>query len=114
LVLLRQELSAILRGRYGDWFPLQRRAPAMQGFRFRRECRMETIVRTMSVVGALLAMILAGTAAVQAGPWCAWYDPYTYNCGFHSLKQCQATIFGDSSAYCAPNPRGGNSRRRGY
>jgi uncharacterized protein DUF3551 len=39
----------------------------------------------------------------SAGAWCAWYDVYTYNCGFYTLQQCQQTILGDFGAYCAPN-----------
>jgi len=34
------------------------------------------LVLTFAVLGS-------GTSA-QAGPWCAFYDSSTYNCGFHS------------------------------
>jgi hypothetical protein len=39
-----------------------------------------------------LPFLDAGEA--RAGAWCAWYDPYTYNCGFNTFQQCQATISG--------------------
>jgi hypothetical protein len=46
----------------------------------------------------------------SAGAWCAWYDVYTYNCGFYTLQQCQQTILGDFGAYCARIS--GNSNER--
>jgi hypothetical protein len=49
-----------------------------------------------------LALALAGAAGARAGAWCAWYDPYTYNCGFNTFQQCQATVLG-AGGYCAPN-----------
>lgn len=50
----------------------------------------------------MLALALAGLSQFAAGaakaevhyPWCAWYDDYTYNCGFTSLGQCRANISG--------------------
>ena len=27
-------------------------------------------------------------------PWCARYNAYTYNCGFTTWQQCQATVSG--------------------
>jgi hypothetical protein len=48
-----------------------------------------------------LTLIAAATGA-QAGSWCAWYDPYTYNCGFNSFEQCQATAFGNGG-WCSRN-----------
>ena len=52
------------------------------------------LVLTFPVVGS-------GTSA-QAGPWCAFYDSSTYNCGFHSYAQCYATIYGNGG-WCRPN-----------
>jgi len=46
--------------------------------------------------------IFAFTSDAHAGAWCAWYDPYTYNCGFRTFEQCQATISG-AGGYCARN-----------
>ena len=55
---------------------------------------------TMLIVSFALAMSLVGEA--RAGAWCAWYDPYTYNCGFNTFQQCQATVLG-AGGYCARN-----------
>jgi len=51
------------------------------------------------LVGSALA--LSGASEGRAGAWCAWYDPYTYNCEFNAREQCQAIVGTD--AYCAPN-----------
>src|SRR5260370_42693856 len=53
---------------------------------------------------AAATMLISHPQSASAGAWCAWYDAYTYNCGFRTLEQCRATVFGDSGAYCAPNP----------
>jgi hypothetical protein len=69
-------------------------------------------MRTLAVLtGIILTLVLNGATA-QAGSWCAWYDPYTYNCGFHTLQQCRATVSGDSTAYCAPNVQRGSAYDR--
>ena len=52
------------------------------------------------LVGSALAFAAAREA--RAGAWCAWYDPYTYNCGFNTFEQCQATVLG-AGGYCARN-----------
>jgi hypothetical protein len=52
------------------------------------------LVLTFAVLGS-------GTSA-QAGPWCAFYDSSTYNCGFHSYAQCYATIYGNGG-WCRQN-----------
>jgi hypothetical protein len=37
--------------------------------------------------GAALLFLVGGTGSgAQAAPWCAFYDPSTYNCGFHSFS----------------------------
>jgi hypothetical protein len=64
-------------------------------------------MQRIAAIAAALAALAAGTAGAEAAAWCAWYDAYTYNCGFRTLEQCRATIRGDSTAWCAPNPRGG-------
>jgi Protein of unknown function (DUF3551) len=46
--------------------------------------------------------LLTGAGDARAGTWCAWYDPYTYNCGFNTFQQCQATVLG-AGGYCARN-----------
>ena len=60
------------------------------------------------------ALVLTGAGEARAGAWCAWYDPYTYNCGFNTFQQCEATISG-AGGYCAPNanqPPAAPQRRR--
>ncbi len=49
-----------------------------------------------------LAFTVTGAGVARAGAWCAWYDPYTYNCGFATFAQCQATVSG-AGGYCARN-----------
>jgi Protein of unknown function (DUF3551) len=68
----------------------------------------------MMIAACLAAamMLMSHPQSANAAAWCAWYDAYTYNCGFRTLEQCRATIFGDSAAYCAPNPGYGESRGR--
>ncbi|HEV2957321.1 MAG TPA: DUF3551 domain-containing protein [Xanthobacteraceae bacterium] len=53
-------------------------------------------------VTLILGLALAGAGDARAGAWCAWYDPYTYNCGFNTFQQCQANISG-MGGYCARN-----------
>jgi hypothetical protein len=52
--------------------------------------------------GLVLIFLWSGCTAAQAGPWCAFYDSSTYNCGFHNYAQCYATIFGNGG-WCRPN-----------
>ena len=54
---------------------------------------------------AAVTALIAQFDAANAGPWCAYYDAYTYNCGFQTMDQCRATISGDASASCAANYR---------
>jgi Protein of unknown function (DUF3551) len=59
-------------------------------------------MRHLAMVAAILALVVAGAPAARAGAWCAWYDPYTYNCGFNTFQQCLDTISG-AGGYCARN-----------
>jgi Protein of unknown function (DUF3551) len=63
--------------------------------------------------GLLLTLVVFGSSTdAQAGPWCAFYDSSTYNCGFHSYAQCYATIYGNGG-WCRQNffePSGRNRR----
>jgi hypothetical protein len=64
--------------------------------------------------GLALLFLIGGTGTgANAAPWCAFYDPSTYNCGFHSYQQCLETIRG-AGGWCRPNPfeGGGQVRRR--
>jgi hypothetical protein len=65
------------------------------------------------IVGAaaLLAVSAAATTSAQAAPWCAFYGSSTYNCGFHSFEQCQATVRG-AGGWCRPNFFEGNTGAR--
>jgi hypothetical protein len=54
------------------------------------------------LIGAALWLLLIGTSAKADGPWCAFYGPSTYNCGFHSYEQCYANIRGVGGT-CRPN-----------
>jgi hypothetical protein len=69
-------------------------------------------MRMIAILAGGLCMLVIEVAAAEAGAWCAYYDPYTYNCGFRTIEQCRATTMGDSRAYCAPNPYGPNEAQR--
>jgi hypothetical protein len=56
-------------------------------------------------VAALSLTAPAGAKAQAYWPWCAYYDAWTYNCGFATLGQCLATTSGVGGA-CRPNPYG--------
>jgi hypothetical protein len=51
---------------------------------------------------ALLLVGGAGSSAHADGPWCAFYDASTYNCGFYSFEQCYETVRGAGGS-CRPN-----------
>ena len=58
--------------------------------------------------GALLLALLAAPTPSQAQtpysyPWCSRYDWSTWNCGFRTLQQCLANIYGIGGR-CEPNP----------
>jgi Protein of unknown function (DUF3551) len=67
-----------------------------------------------AIFASWVLLVLGTVTTAQAGAWCAWYGPYTHNCGFRTLDQCRATISGDSTAWCSPNPQddSGEPRRR--
>jgi hydrogenase/urease accessory protein HupE len=55
---------------------------------------------------AAVAALIYGCAAGQAeaqDQWCAYYDAYTYNCGFRTFEQCLATVSG-AGGVCRRNP----------
>jgi len=56
---------------------------------------------------ALLVLVGAGSSAHADGPWCAFYDASTYNCGFYSFEQCYETVRGVGGS-CRPNFFKGN------
>ena len=51
---------------------------------------------------ALLFLVGGGSSAHADGPWCAFYDASTYNCGFYSFEQCYETVRGAGGS-CRPN-----------
>jgi hypothetical protein len=66
----------------------------------------------IAAVSASLFMLAIGATQAEAAAWCAYYDPYTSNCGFHTFQQCLATISGQSGAWCAQNTRAGYEEPR--
>jgi hypothetical protein len=52
--------------------------------------------------GVALLLLLGGSSARADGPWCAFYDASTYNCGFHTFQQCYENILG-AGGWCRPN-----------
>ena len=49
------------------------------------------------LIGGIALLFLVGGAGSSAhadGPWCAFYDASTYNCGFYSFEQCYETVRG--------------------
>lgn len=67
---------------------------------------------TIAAAGFALTAIVAATPAARAAEWCARYDPYTENCGFHTFQQCLDTVRG-AGGICEQNPRAGFARERG-
>jgi Protein of unknown function (DUF3551) len=65
-------------------------------------------MRTLIALSGITLAFALHVASAEAAEWCAWYDAYTYNCGFHTLEQCRATVSGDNAAYCARNVRRGS------
>jgi hypothetical protein len=63
-------------------------------------------MKNVAISGAIAVLLLAAAPPAQAReyPWCARYDWTTSNCGFVSLQQCLATIYGIGGR-CEPNPR---------
>lgn len=61
------------------------------------------------LIGAFaLLFLIGGTGtSANAGSWCVFYDPSTYNCGFNTFQQCYATIQG-AGGWCRPNFFQGN------
>ena len=59
-----------------------------------------------TIVVATAVNAMPGSAhAERYYPWCAWYDEWSYSCGFVSREQCLATISG-VGGICKPNSYG--------
>ena len=64
----------------------------------------KAMILAIAIVAAVST--LGGRAqAERYYPWCAWYDDWTSNCGFVTLRQCMATVSG-VGGICKPNPYG--------
>jgi hypothetical protein len=61
----------------------------------------KSIMLALAVLG-LSQFASASAKAEVYYPWCAWYDDYTYNCGFTSQLQCNGSISG-MGGVCRPN-----------
>jgi hypothetical protein len=61
----------------------------------------KSIILALALLG--LSQVAGGSAKAEVYyPWCAWYDDYTYNCGFTSQVQCKGNISG-MGGVCRPN-----------
>jgi hypothetical protein len=67
-------------------------------------------MRTLLTLGLLAAAATFTGREAQAN-WCVYYDAYTYNCGFSSLRQCQATSLG-GGGQCRRDPYAVSSEGR--
>jgi cation transport regulator ChaC len=69
-------------------------------------------MRMLVAMTAITLALVLNVAFAEAAGWCVWYGVYTYNCGFHTLDQCRATVRGDTSAFCARNVERGSAYDR--
>src|SRR5258705_13666114 len=84
-----------------------------QDFQERQNERTGPMKKLIGVFGVIVAVLGGTGSSAHAAAWCLFYDPSTYNCGFHSYQQCLESMRG-SGGYFRPNPfeGGGQSRRR--
>ena len=59
-------------------------------------------MRKLALLAGVVFALMAMPSGASAAAWCAWNDPYTYNCGFHTYQQCAAAVSG-VGGYCARN-----------
>jgi hypothetical protein len=64
------------------------------------ENEMRAILVTVTVLVGISGLTTREAGAYE---WCAFYDPYTHNCGFRTFEQCLATISGVGGV-CRRNP----------
>ncbi|MGD9844501.1 MAG: DUF3551 domain-containing protein [Variibacter sp.] len=64
----------------------------------------------VSIAAIAAASVFHAPGAARADPWCAYYDAYTYTCGFTSFRQCLATVSG-TGGDCRPDYRALEERR---
>jgi hypothetical protein len=74
---------------------------------------MHRLILTTAALIALCTPLLITAAQAETNyPWCAYlgmHDGGGVNCGFTTLRQCEATISG-VGGYCDRNPRYRGSR----
>jgi hypothetical protein len=51
-------------------------------------------MRALLIVAVLAVSLAADASRGARAQWCAFYDEYTYNCGFRTFQQCLDTISG--------------------
>jgi Protein of unknown function (DUF3551) len=63
-----------------------------------------TVMRTFAMASMLLGILMLGTDAASAAPWCAQYGDRGggTNCGFYSFDQCMAALWGNGG-FCRRN-----------
>jgi Protein of unknown function (DUF3551) len=62
-------------------------------------------MRFFWMIGALAGLLVLPTAQAlaQGNRWCAYFDPWTKNCQFGSLEDCQTAMRGTGKR-CEANP----------
>lgn len=68
---------------------------------------MRKYITGFAALAAVTAFEAPTAKAEVVYPWCAYYGHFgtqATNCGFTSLRQCQATVHG-IGGYCERNPR---------
>lgn len=68
---------------------------------------MTKFLIAFAAFATLATFNIPSAKAEVAYPWCAYYGRFgtqATNCGFTSLRQCQATVSG-IGGYCDRNPR---------
>jgi hypothetical protein len=68
-------------------------------------------VAAFAVIAATFSVTHEVNAQGTYYPWCARYNAYTYNCGFKTWQQCQATVSG-AGGICQENRRPWSSHAR--
>jgi len=59
-------------------------------------------MKSLFVLSAIAATMLATAANAQNYPWCALYRDGVWNCGFTTFQQCEATRSGNGG-FCIQN-----------
>jgi len=73
--------------------------------------RLISVLRRLSAVGWVIALLPLAGCAGKTGAYCAWDRQFT-NCGYPTLESCRAAVSGVGSGYCGANPAYGTSKSR--